>query len=244
MLEMLVAMAIFAIIGLGANEMLRTIIRTHDRARQITDTLAQLNTAFVIMQRDITQIVPRGIRDVNGDPLPALMVGNGQSLIEFTRTGWNNPTDLPRSDLQRVAYQLTDNGVLQREIWMVLDRAPDSRPITQTLLTGIKDFRVDLLKADGTTVDNWPDTTSTGTTGAITTTATTNTTTPTATAIANADTNALPVAVEVFVDTRSMGELRRVFPLVSSSTQPQQAGESQSGAIDRSGGLSGGEAPQ
>lgn len=200
LLEMLVAMSIFALIGLGANEMLRTIIRTHDRTQQITDTLSQLSMAFVIMQRDITEIVPREIRDENGDPRPPLIANTDQTLLEFTRTGWNNPTGLARSDLQRVAYQLTDGGVLQRKIWLVLDRAQDSKPVTQTLLTGVKDVRINLLEQDGTTVNSWPGTDS-------------------------ASVTALPVALEVFVDTRSMGELRRVFALVSNSVAPGGPGQ-------------------
>ena len=79
LLEVLVAIAIFAIIGLGANEMLRTITRTHDRARQITDRMGQLSMAFVMMERDLTEIVPRGIRDQYGDPSPALVVGGDQN---------------------------------------------------------------------------------------------------------------------------------------------------------------------
>ena len=195
LLEVLVAMAIFAIIGLGANEMLSGIIKTHDRARAITDKFGQLSMAFVIMQRDISEIVPRSVRDENGDPQGSLMVGTGSYLMEFTRTGWNNPTGLPRSDLQRVAYRLTDNGVLERDMWLVLDRAQDSRPVSQTLLTGVRDFRVNLLKEDGSTVGSWPD---------------------------PDKPDALPLAVEVLVDTSSMGELRRVFALVSNPAPRRQ----------------------
>ncbi|HKI74688.1 MAG TPA: type II secretion system minor pseudopilin GspJ [Pseudomonadales bacterium] len=203
LLEVLVAMAIFAIIGLGANEMLRSIIRTHDRVRQVTDTLGQLSMALVVIQRDVAEIVPRGIRDENGDPQPPLMVGTGTYSMEFTRAGWNNPTGLPRSDLQRVAYQLTDDGKLQRVMWLVLDRAQDTKPVVQTLMTDVTDFRVELLKDDGTTVDNWPESTSKRPGG-------------------------LPLAVEMSIDTKSMGELRRVFALVSNPS-PQQTGNSANG---------------
>lgn len=199
LLEVLVAMAIFAIIGLGANELLRTISHTHDRAKQITDSLNQLSMAFVIMERDITEIVPRSIRDQNGDPLPPLMVGTGKYLMQFTRTGWNNPTGLARSDMQRIAYQLTDKGVLQRKMWLVLDRAPNSKPITQVLLNGVKDVRVSLLLADGNSATTWPD---------------------------SNKPMQLPAAVELTIDTKSLGELRRVFALVDNPETPQQAGQS------------------
>ena len=184
LLEVLVAMAIFAIIGLGASEMLRTITRTHDRALQITDRMGQLSMAFVIMERDLTEIVPRGIRDQYGDPMPALVIGGDGNLIEFTRTGWNNPTGRPRSDMQRVAYQLDDKGELERSIWMVLDRAQDSKPVTQVLLEGVTDIRVNALRDNGTSVNTWPQ---------------------------SKLPDELPAAVEIIIDTKSMGELRRVF---------------------------------
>lgn len=190
LLEVLVAMAIFAIIGLAANEMLRSIVRTHDRAREVTDSLGQLSMAFVLMRRDISEVVPRSVRDENGDALPALLVGAGAYPLEFTRSGWNNPANLPRSDMQRVAYQLTDEGQLQRLMWLELDRARDSEPLVQTLLPDVTDFRVDLIKDDGTRVDAWPD---------------------------SNKPDVLPDAVEVFVDTKSMGEIRQVFALVSNA---------------------------
>lgn len=201
LLEVLVAMAIFAIIGLGANEMLRTITRTHDRARQITDAMGRLSMAFVIVGRDLSEIVPRGIRDENGDPQPPLLAGRGKYLMEFTRTGWNNPTGLPRSDMQRIAYQLSDKGVLERKMWLVLDRAQDSKPITQTLLSDVKDVRINLLQADGTSVDTWPE---------------------------SNKLDQLPAAIELTIDTGSLGELQRVFALVQN---PAQAGESESNGV-------------
>lgn len=198
LLEVLVAMAIFAIIGLGANELLRTITRTHDRAKAVTDSLGQLSMAFVIMQRDLTEIVPRSIRDGNGDVRPPLIVGTGNDLMAFTRTGWNNPTGLPRSDMQRIAYDLTDKGVLQRKMWMELDRAQDSKPVTQVLLSGVTDVRVNLLEADGTSVDTWPQ---------------------------SAKLDQLPAAIELVIDTKTLGELRRVFALVDNPDQPGQPGQ-------------------
>lgn len=197
LLEVLVAIAIFAIIGLGANEMLRTITRTHDRARQITDRIGQLSMAFVMMERDLTEIVPRGIRDQYGDPSPALVIGGDQNLIEFTRDGWNNPTGRPRSDMQRVSYQLDDKGELERSIWMVLDRAQDSKPVTQTLLSDVKDVRVNAILDNGTSVNSWPQSKSP---------------------------DQLPAAVEIIINTKSMGELRRVFALVQNPAPPKQPG--------------------
>lgn len=197
LLEVLVAMAIFAIIGIGANQMLNTMIKTHDRTKEVTETFGHLALAFMRMNLDISEIVPRTIRDEYGDTQPALMVATGPYYLEFTRTGWNNPTGLPRSNLQRVAYALTDDGSLERVMWLVLDRAQDAKPVKQTLLKDITDFRVSLLKEDGTSVDTWPDSGKPGD---------------------------LPIALTVTIATKSRGEIQRVFALVQKPIQPKANG--------------------
>lgn len=219
LLEVLVAMAIFAIIGLGANEMLRTIIHTHNRARQITDMFNQLSMAFVVMGRDVSEIVPREVRDENGQYLAPLMVGTGNYAMQFTRTGWNDPAGLPRSDMQRVAYQLTDKGVLQRVIWLALDRAPDSKPIVQTLLTGVTDFSVSLVKKDGTSTTQWPESAPAANQQSATAMASELAASGAKNNAAPVSPDKLPLAVEVTIDTKAMGEVRRVFALVSNPAQ-------------------------
>ena len=53
-----------------------------------------------------------------------------------------------RSDLQRVAYEVNGDK-LQRLIWLVLDRAEDTEPKVQTLLSNVIDFKVRVIKPDG-----------------------------------------------------------------------------------------------
>lgn len=190
LLEVLVAMSIFSIIGLGANQMLRTVIDTHSKTKTQIQNFTDLTRAFSMMERDLTQTVPRYIRDEYGDPLPSLLLGTGPYLLEFTRTGWSNPIGLPRSSLQRVAYELNADGEVLRHFWLVLDRAEDSEPITQTILTGVEGFRVNMLTEEGQTTDIWPD----------------------------ADSQlAIPLAAEVIVETKDYGELRKVFAFVETS---------------------------
>ncbi|MDZ7686480.1 MAG: type II secretion system protein GspJ [Gammaproteobacteria bacterium] len=61
-----------------------------------------------------------------------------------------------RSNLQRVAYRVDEDGRLVRYFWRVLDRAEDSVPIDQVLLEEVQDFRVRLLDAEGEASDTWP----------------------------------------------------------------------------------------
>ncbi|MEX2327123.1 MAG: type II secretion system minor pseudopilin GspJ, partial [Pseudomonadales bacterium] len=145
-------------------------------------------------------------RDEYGEPLPALTVATGAYPLEFTRTGWNNPLQLPRSNLQRVAYSLDADGRLLRHIWLVLDRAEDTVPVTQVLLAEVADFRINLLTSTGQTTSSWPDFSQFGDPA-----------------------DRLPLSVEVIVETRQMGELRRVIPLVSDVRYALRDQESEQG---------------
>jgi len=195
LLEVLVAMSIFAFIGLGANQMLRTIIDTREITTASNKTLNSMVRAFTTMERDFSQIVPRAVRDEYGEPLESMLVGNGDYLVEMTRTGWNNPAKRTRSNLQRVAYEVEDETLL-RHFWLVLDRAEDSEPITQELLEGVEDFRVKLLDEEGEGTDSWPENQGQN---------------------QNQNQEALPLAVEVIIQSKSLGEVRRVFILASSA---------------------------
>jgi general secretion pathway protein J len=187
LLEVLVAMSIFAVIGLGANQMLRTMIDTHERTEAVARSSGQMNRALLMIERDVSQLVLRPVRDEYGEVMPALMANTGVYPLEFTRSGWNNPALLPRSSMQRVAYELTVDGKLTRHTWLVLDRAEDSEPVSQTLLTDVEDFRVNLQHESGVT-DTWPSVDAT---------------------------SELPLSVEVVIAIEERGEISRLFALVS-----------------------------
>jgi general secretion pathway protein J len=101
-------------------------------------------------------MVNRPIWYGQGNQLEPIVFESGDYLIEFTRGGWSNPLQWPRSDLQRVAYLLDyhpesgDVGseyykderlYLIRLYWQVLDRLDDSEPQMQVLIGGVVDFR-------------------------------------------------------------------------------------------------------
>ena len=56
-------MSIFAVIGLGANKMLRIIIDTYEITQASNQSLNSMVRVFSMMDRDFSQIVPRQVRD-------------------------------------------------------------------------------------------------------------------------------------------------------------------------------------
>jgi general secretion pathway protein J len=154
LLEMLVALAVFALLGLMTSQMVTRVIDVHNVAVERGERLGELQLAMQILQRDVLEIAPRSVRDEMGDPLPALRIGTDIAL-ELTRSGWRNPLGQRRSELQRVAYQLQD-GTLTRYYWNVLDRAEDTVPVAQELLHNVSELTVYAVDVSGNTHAYWP----------------------------------------------------------------------------------------
>ena len=154
LLEMLVALAVFAVIGVMAGGILSGMVEMSEFTHQRGNALQQTQRALSVIERDVLQLAGRTVRNEFGASMPALAVG-GETLAEFTRAGRRNPLGEPRAQLQRVAYVLRDDALL-RLFWPVLDRADDTRPSAQTLLTEVENASFVLHDADGQEHAYWP----------------------------------------------------------------------------------------
>ncbi len=137
LLEMLVALAVFAVIGVMASQILASMVDLATATKTRSEQFADLQRAIFIVGRDVEQLAQRTVRDEEGETLDAVLVGDGL-LLELTRHGWQNPVDAARSEVQRVAYALNDDELV-RLYWPVLDRAPDTVPVAQRLLQDVRD---------------------------------------------------------------------------------------------------------
>ena len=154
LLEMLVALAIFAVIGVMSGQLLTQIIDISGRTNVRGERLMEIQRATEIMRRDIQQLAHRYVRDEFGDAGMTVEI-NQLTLMQLTRRGWQNPLGFPRSELQRIAYVLEDE-TLFRLFWPVLDRAEDSEPISQILLTDITNIEVVAIDVSGNEHTFWP----------------------------------------------------------------------------------------
>ena len=122
LLELLVAVAVFAILSAMAYGGLRNVIDNSRQTESAMQRLQQVQLAMLNLSRDFTQLSLRSIRDEYGNSTNYLLSGQGSDIIiEFTRGGRRNPAELLRSHLQRVAYKLEEN-TLSRLHWPHLDR--------------------------------------------------------------------------------------------------------------------------
>ncbi|TRW50310.1 type II secretion system protein GspJ [Aliidiomarina halalkaliphila] len=146
-IEVLVAISIFAIIGLAS----ATIFTQMNRSSEISEVrhqrLSELQFAFLMLDRDVRQMVIRPVRAVPEESRQ-YYVTNSRDLTDsdsgglaFVRAGWSNPgMMLPRGELQPVVYRVRDN-VLQRLHRPFVDDTSGDTAVQQ-LLTGVESLEV------------------------------------------------------------------------------------------------------
>ena len=197
LIEIMVAMAIFAIIGIASTGVLNSVINSDQLSSERFEKLEELQRAMLTIERDILQIVPRALR-VNGEPIEFVLSGGEDVLssdadgLGFVRVGWHNPQMLlPRSTLQAIGYRIQEQQ-LQRLYGNYVDNVIGYEPKVKVLLSDIEDFRVSfLIKAEQLEEpDEWQESYSSAT---------------------------LPLAVSITLVSKTFGEIRREFMLAASA---------------------------
>ena len=161
LLELIVAVGVFALFSVMAYGALNRILDQRDQIEQKREYWRTLSLTFLRMEEDMAQARARSVRDIDGTTLPSL---RGQPTdtraladptLELTRGGLLVFGEDVRSDLQRVGYRLEDN-VLLRLTWPVLDRAPQTKPFESPLLRNVETFEVRFYSLGGNWIDVWP----------------------------------------------------------------------------------------
>lgn len=188
LLELIVAVAIFAIMSAMAFGGLTSVLSTAGVSEVQQARLAELQLAMARLERDVEQMIDRRSNGPLGDVQPSLKAdANG---LEFTRAGRANPLDRDRSGLLRVALQVDQDG-LRRVVWPVVDRpAGAEAPEAELLLSGVQEAQVRLLNGSDSWVSEWPTLRENGET-----------------------TEGLPRAVEIILTLQDWGEVRRLLVL-------------------------------
>ena len=154
LVEILVALFIFAVLGVASAQLVSDVLRQQTQAEERGSRLAEVHRAMTVLERDLLQMVARPIRDGFGDRQEALVL-QPDVAIEFSRLGWRNPLGLPRGSSQRVAYQWRDNALI-RSYWLVMDRDVDSEVVEQVLLSDVDQVEFAILDRAGNEHLFWP----------------------------------------------------------------------------------------
>ena len=189
LLELLVAMTVFTVVAtIGYGGLQQTIAAKH----QLTDNsnqFAELQRSMLRLELDLTSLVPRPARDHLGDGQPAFYSrGTGNAIrIEFTHGGRHNSAQLPQSNLQRVSYYWTEEGII-RQSWQRLDAIAGTQPREQPLFSRVSALSWSFLDRRDRWHDQWPPLNQTANTS-----------------------RSLPRAVRVALRSPTFGDIQRTF---------------------------------
>ncbi|MCC2606490.1 type II secretion system minor pseudopilin GspJ [Planctobacterium marinum] len=167
LLEILIALFVFTLIGLASHSVLNTVLDTDQLSGERFDKLRDLQRAMTIIERDLQQAVERKIR-IEGESSDIVISGGLNAFesdadgLAFVRAGWANPKlVLPRSTLQTVGYRLQGDE-LQRVYSNYVDNVIGAEPKVRVLLQDIEDlqfqFRISREKASDDNNNQWQDT--------------------------------------------------------------------------------------
>lgn len=191
LIEILIAIAIFAVLSLAAYQILQGVLRSGEISKEHDENLIEIQRSMLLIERDFVQMVARASRTngIDDDKLQILYAGKGVldsefQGIEFNRLGWINPLNLlPRSNVLRVGYRVKD-GKLQRLYYLHPDTVAGQDQEQQILLNDVEDLTFRFW--DGTWVNSWT------------------------------STSEIPEGIEINITSKHYGELRRVFLLNNS----------------------------
>lgn len=134
LVEVLVAVVVFAMIGLASAAVVNSMMRTNEQSAEVREKLQQLQQAMLMIESDLRQAVSR--RTPAGD--------------YYVRAGWFNPGNLlARSELQPVRYIINEDKQLIRQHYTYVDMSPTSDPTERVMLEGVTEFEVEPLVKGG-----------------------------------------------------------------------------------------------
>lgn len=149
LLEVLLALAIMAMLSLSGYLILDGVLRSNAQQREQSEQLRQIQRAIVLMDKDFGQIIPRNSRDERLIyPMFAISpnwLQTDSGSVSFIRAGWQNPlAQFNRSQLQLVAYRLR-KGTLERLYWQYVDsNRQKNQPVSIPLFTKVTSFKVEV----------------------------------------------------------------------------------------------------
>ena len=154
LVEILVALFIFAIVSMILVSALRSVIATQSRTDLAAAKLGQLQMALLITSRDLQQAVNRPITNTQGR-LESAFSGTSTGF-KFTHMGNVSPMNTQaQSVLQRTDYVWHDNA-FWRQTWPTVDQAPNATSHERLLMPEVESVDFQYLDPEGHFQHDWP----------------------------------------------------------------------------------------
>ncbi|MGR5129675.1 type II secretion system minor pseudopilin GspJ [Photobacterium swingsii] len=186
LLEVLVAIAVFAMLSLSAYQVLNGVQRSDEQSRDHNARLKAIQRMSVMMDNDFRQIVARKTRSQGEKPNDKYLLAGEYVLdsssegIMFTRLGWQNPQQMfPRGEVVRVGYRIIDDK-LERVWFRYPDNVAGAEPLIREILPDVTDLSFRFF-SDKKWTDKWE------------------------------QAGSLPQGIEVRLTLKDIGEIERVY---------------------------------
>ena len=130
LVEMMVALFIFAMLSVAGVIMLRTAVDSDEITAENLGQMAEMQRFVSLMEADLSQVLPRASRDEGGGRVAAFASEAGgpeAAFLKFTRGGQSNINGEARSNLERVEYRLAE-GNLERRRYRMTDGGSIDQP--------------------------------------------------------------------------------------------------------------------
>ena len=144
LIEVMVAIAVFATLSMSAYQVLNQVQRSNIQSNERSARVQQLQRALVFMDNDFRQMVARQFR-TNGEEAAKKLLYAEEYLLDsesqaimFVRLGWQNPQQLyPRGELNKVGYRVIE-GQLERVWWRYPDTVTGDKPIITPVIDDVE----------------------------------------------------------------------------------------------------------
>ncbi|TQV73924.1 type II secretion system protein GspJ [Aliikangiella marina] len=156
LIEIMVAMAIMALIGVGALTLLNAATNSGNKIKTEGNRLNDVQRAFLFISNDMQQVTTRQVRDEFGDKLPSIKSDLQAStpFIRLTRLGRRNPAQLPRSNLEHLMYTVEDKTLI-RSSYQYADGMSENYALKRPILKNVEDMKIKFYDGEEWQ-DYWP----------------------------------------------------------------------------------------
>ncbi len=159
LIEVLIALTIFAVMSALAYRGLTSILDSRDRVAQENRKWREVSIFFARLEADLVNAVARDIRNSN-NLAEAAFIGNAtfaketEGQLMFTRMGLPGAGGTLAAP-QRFGYRLKQ-GTVEELIWPVLDQGQRTVPAVYPLLAGVNTLQLRYLDSANQWRDTWP----------------------------------------------------------------------------------------
>ncbi len=113
LMEIVIAMAIFALVSLASYQLLSAMTLMRDKASRKSVQLAELQSLLVLLHQDFAQAAPCP-PDLKEPQPPQSEEGMGEPLYAFCRRGWDGAAEAARGRIEYIRYARRGGALLRQ----------------------------------------------------------------------------------------------------------------------------------